>query len=259
MRLQLDNKVAVSYIQHMGGRCDDRHGLTRTIWEWCIDRNIWLSAVHIPGSTNCEADALSRVLSDDMEWKLHTDIFADVSRTFASLRTDLFASRLNCQLPHYASYMPDPQACAVDAFTIPWIGIHCYAFPPFSILTRVFQKVGRDSTERLILVAPLWPTQVWFPVLLRMLSGASYILPSATRSLHHPTQPTRQHPLRKMRLGVFQVSGQPSLVKAYQTILPNSSQILGGQAHTNSMGHISRSGCVFATKGKLIHLDHLII
>jgi hypothetical protein len=33
---------------------------------------------------------------------------------------DLFASRINKQFDTYVSYRPDPQASAVDAFTLIW-------------------------------------------------------------------------------------------------------------------------------------------
>ena len=41
----------------------------------------------------------------------------------------LFASRINKQFPVHASYRPDPNAMAVDAFTIQWTDIKLYAFP----------------------------------------------------------------------------------------------------------------------------------
>ena len=47
----LDNSTAVSYVNQMGGMkslaCDT---VARKIWQWCIVRNIWVSAVHIAGS-----------------------------------------------------------------------------------------------------------------------------------------------------------------------------------------------------------------
>ena len=36
--------------------------LTKEIWEWCMARNIWISAFHIPGKDNSIADKLSRNL-----------------------------------------------------------------------------------------------------------------------------------------------------------------------------------------------------
>ena len=55
--VQSDNTTAVAYIKAMGGiksmSCDN---MATAIWEWCISRNIWLRATHIPGSENTQAD-----------------------------------------------------------------------------------------------------------------------------------------------------------------------------------------------------------
>ena len=48
---------------------------------------------------------------------------------------DLLASRVNKQLDHYISYNCDPDAWAVDDFTVCWKTLKCYAFPPFSVIT----------------------------------------------------------------------------------------------------------------------------
>lgn len=255
IRLQLDNTVAVAYIQNMGGRITELHHLARQIWTWAIARNIWLSAAHIPGSSNVQADTLSRQLSDDMEWMLTSQVFQALQTTYPSLEVDLFASRLNNKLCTYVSFL----AMAVDAFTLQWTDGHYYAFPPFSILHRVMRKVSDDKTARMILVAPIWASRVWFPVLLRLVSGPCYILPETSRTLQHPTQVDRQHSLRKMRLGVFHISGQCYTVKDFHMMLPDLSLHRGGSPHRHSMGVICRDGCNFALKGKLIHIDHLVM
>ena len=56
---------------------------------------------------------------------------------------DLFPSRLNHQLPTYVSYKPDPNAYAVDAFSLVWKQFKFYCFPPFSCITECLQKKER--------------------------------------------------------------------------------------------------------------------
>lgn len=60
VRIAIDNTTAVAYVDHMGGRHENLNDLTREIWSWCCTCNIWLSAVHLPGTENVEADLLSR-------------------------------------------------------------------------------------------------------------------------------------------------------------------------------------------------------
>ena len=62
----MDNTVAVSYINNYGGRIETLHKLTQQLWFWAIDKNLLLSAAHVSGSDNFEADSLSRNFNDDM-------------------------------------------------------------------------------------------------------------------------------------------------------------------------------------------------
>ena len=63
IRVMTDNTTTCAYINKFGGR---KHGLdeiARTIWEWCFARSIHLSAAHIPGILNIQADKLSRTFN----------------------------------------------------------------------------------------------------------------------------------------------------------------------------------------------------
>ena len=123
---------------------------------------------------------------------------------------DLFASHLNAQYERYVSFRPDPEAFAVDAFSLSWQSLDFYAFPPFSVITRVLQKVRRDRAEGIIVV-PRWPTQVWWPVLQAMTVGTPILLPNKTSLLSLPRHPGTRHTLLpKMPLMLCKVSGRSS-------------------------------------------------
>lgn len=47
VKLYMDNTVAVTYINKMGGKIENLNDLTKNIWIWCMNKNIWLSASHI--------------------------------------------------------------------------------------------------------------------------------------------------------------------------------------------------------------------
>ena len=176
IRIFMDNTVAVSYINKMGGRKGFLNQMARDIWFWCIERHIWLSACHLPGKNNVVADHLSRNFNDDAEWMLNKAIFNKILAKFGQLDVDMFASRLNHQIHKYVSYRPDPHAWAIDAFSMTWSNLILYMFPPFSLVGRVLQKIVEDRAE-VVLVAPLWTTQPWFPCHLRQIVHQSYILP----------------------------------------------------------------------------------
>ena len=256
--LQMDNMVAVLYVNNMGGRKTELNALCKQIWNWCINRDIWVSASHLPGEQNIHADRLSRKLNDDMEWMLNKNIFNDIYAIFnLEGNTDLFASRLNHQLPKYVSYLPDPNAWAVDAFSMSWTNIDLmYIFPPFSVIGQVLTKINKDQAEA-VLIAPIWPAQCWFPVLLKMICQQSYLIPKNKNTLIMPTDEKRVHHLKKLRLGCFRLSGNFSKTKTYRRKLSIQSPAPGDQLHENNIGHISKNGCVFVVESRQIHLIHL--
>ena len=74
----------------------------------------------------------------------------------------------NSHLPQFMSPIPEPRAQAVDALSQDWQGRSMYMFPPFPLLNKVIQKLRSTQTAEVILVAPWWPKQSWFPHLLRL-------------------------------------------------------------------------------------------
>jgi hypothetical protein len=153
IQIQLDNSTAVAYINNMGGTKSLKlNNLALEIWEWCILHNIWISAVHIAGKTNVEADKQSRQFSDQHEWMLDKNQFQAIQNRYPLLEIDLFASRLNAQLPNYVAWQPDPECVAVNAFTISWKCKMFYAFPPFSLIPRCIQKILQDKATGILIL-----------------------------------------------------------------------------------------------------------
>ncbi|XP_070529823.1 uncharacterized protein [Cardiocondyla obscurior] len=66
--LRIDNATAIAYINRMGSvKFPHLSDLSRKIWLWCADRDIFLFASYIPSSLNVEADAESRGVSPSLE------------------------------------------------------------------------------------------------------------------------------------------------------------------------------------------------
>ena len=221
-----------------------------------MKRNIWLSACHLLGKTNVEADKMSRHLSSDMEWKLIPLVFDKLKHKCDPLEIDLFASRLNSQLDKYISYLPDPGALSVDAFATSWKDINGYAFPPFSVLGRVLQKVETDQAN-MTLIAQLWTTQPWFSKALQLVAANSYILPKMNNLLVHPMDPKKKHPLQTMRLVAFRLCGKQSDILNCRMTLPKLFYPHGVPQRRDGIGLILKHGCSFVINNKFIHLNHL--
>ena len=110
----------------------------------------------------------------------------------------------------------------MDAFTIVWGTQLNYAFPPFSLISRVLSKVQQDQAC-VLLVAPVWTCQIWYPMLLGLLIERPVLL---SRWWNLMTQPHngKPHPLRhQIHLAMWPVSGESSRVKAFQKTLVRSS------------------------------------
>ena len=206
IQILTDNTTTCSYINNFGGKKHDLNHLAREIWIWCISKEIHISAAHIPGAVNEEADALSRSYKDDLEWSLDNSVFHKIKSLYPLVETDMFASRINAKLKKYVSFYPDHEAFAVDAFSINWDKKVLYMFPPFSVIPRILQKIQMEQAE-VVLVAPVWKTQTWWPHLQKLLCQDWYMIPSAYKvlSLHH--KPAKRHPLKHLQLGVFRITG----------------------------------------------------
>ena len=209
VRVITDNTTAVSVISHMGSShsqtCND---LCKTIWNWCISRNIWLSVAHIPGHQNVYADYESRKITDtSAEWQLNPNILHSCLRYLhAAPQIDLFASRINCQIDCFVSFKPDPEAYAIDAFTLDWGAYNFYAFPPFSLVSRLLNKIELDGAEG-ICVLPDWPTQPWYPKARQLMQTAPIVLKPSKDLLRLPAKPEVLHPLySKLQLLVCHLS-----------------------------------------------------
>ena len=68
----------------------------------------------------------------------------------------------------------------MDPFSEKWADMNF--FSPFSLIGKVLSKINHDQANR-ILIVPVWTTQAWFPVVLRMVvapPGSSFVKDSLT-------------------------------------------------------------------------------
>lgn len=167
--LRIDNTTAISYVNRMGGvRFPHLNQVTKDLWQWCENRNIFVFASYISSQDNEIADAESRRTHPDVEWELNNYAFSQIVSKFGLPNIDLFASRVNKKCERYVSWSRDPDAYANNAFTLNWKNMYFYAFPPFGIILKVMRKIISDEAEGIVVV-PLWPTQPWYPIFQRLL------------------------------------------------------------------------------------------
>ena len=209
-----DNTATVGALNKMGSsKSWDLDHIITTVWQWAIDRDIWITASHIPGVLNIEADEESRKSEYRTEWMLNKCIFRQVLEDLTfDPSIDLFASRINNQLPRFASFRPDPEAELIDAFTVSWENLNFYAFPPFICITKVLQKIMMEEATGIVVV-PDWPNQPWYNTYLDM-KLIEVILPPRHDMLVLPSDRSLRHPLHKhLQLRVGLLTGTDSYLR----------------------------------------------
>lgn len=253
IQIQMDNSTAVSYIEHMGGiKSLELNSLAKEIWLWCIEREIWISACHIPGSQNFDADFYSRHFSDNTEWSLCTKMYDNICCHFNIFPSiDMFASRLNRKVNKFVSWRPDPEAYSVDAFSTDWNSLLMYAFPPFRVIPNVVQKLRQHSHTQILAVIPLWQSQPWFVQILELAVADPVIIQDATKYLTLPGS-SQVFPLKNLKLVALILSNNQLDVITYQNGLKRSSLQVGDVQLRDSIAFIRNAGAHFVLRNKLM-------
>ena len=255
--LRLDNISAVSYVNKLGGTVSLRlSGIVKDLWLWCMNRDITLTAEHLPGVMNTVADEESRVMKDRSDWMLNPQIFHHIQVRWGPLEVDLFASRLSTQLKRFFSWRPDPEAEALDAFNQDWTILRGrgYANPPWNLVGRVLNKV-RQQKVTLVLIAPVWKSQPWYPALLEMMVDFPILLPQRKNTVN-PTHPGCA-PEVIPQLAAWRISGDATKTKRFQKRAQSCSLPPGDRSPHGRMTHFSESGWTGAMNGIVIPFQDL--
>ncbi|CAG4946416.1 unnamed protein product [Colias eurytheme] len=205
--LRIDNTTAISYINRMGGvQIVHLNELSREIWQWCENRNIFIFASYIKSAENVTADYASRQVSIDTEWALSDHAFNHIVKTLGVPNFDLFASIQNHKCERYASWKLDPQSEIIDAFTFNWTNLYFYAFPPFCLITKVLHKIIANKAVGIVVV-PYWPTQPWYPLYRRLVASVEIFFDPHPDLLYSPFR--EAHPLHaELTLVAAKLSGK---------------------------------------------------
>ena len=209
IKIMSDNTTTIHCISKMGASHSmECHHEVLKICEWAIIYKIHLSAANIPGKRNTVADKKSRSNHIDTEWLLQSKFLnLALEHLYFKPETDLFATNINTQFGKYAAFRPDPVAMYIDAFSIDWSDLKFYTFSLISVMPRVLSEVMQDNAEG-IRVVPFWPTQVWYPVLLKMMVSTTILL-NSRKSLLVLTQTSNLvHPMwKRISMLVVHLSG----------------------------------------------------
>lgn len=126
-----------------------------------------------------------------------------------------------------------------------------------SVCCLALQKVVEDKTQAVIF-APVWPIQARWPILTNLIRGPCFLLPNPQRILKLEHNSDHKHPLSKMRLVVFAISGNLCDCRVYQNKQEHSFLNPEELAHKNGITHILTNGWI-TVKGRRIPLHQKLI
>ena len=187
IHLQIDNKTVLSYVLKMGGTHNrELLHISKSIWSYLLSKQTAMSAEYLSSALNVHADWESRNAKDYSEWKLDASVFQEIVTHMGQPTLDLLASRLSHQLPRYIAWKLGPCSIARDAFLDPWDREYSFAFPPFSLISRILRKILQEKIDHLIIVTLTWQTQPWYAQLLKMSVQPPFFLPHIRNLLANP-------------------------------------------------------------------------
>ena len=255
--IRSDNTTVVQYINKQGGT----HSLqlckkTWDLWMLALENRMFLLAAHLAGINNVLADQLSRVSIKMTEWSLKNAVVQQIFHLWGQPMIDLFATVHNRKTMLFCSWVYHPKAFAVDALSISWENMFAYVFPPICLLPRVLQHIQRCQCE-IILIAPLWPRQNWFPDLLQMLVEVPIKLPVTSDILTQGNMNISHANPQMLNLTAWRLSTNISKQRVFQNTLEDCWQPHGDQGHKRITRVNSEFSIVGAVNGKLIPIKHL--
>ena len=138
----------------------------------------------------------------------------------------------------------------------PWGSKYLYAFPPFSMINKVLNKVKQVMLGNMVLVEPTWQSRTWYPILLSMSIEKPKLLPQYQHLLMNPQKQLHLLLINKTVISaVWTVSGKSYLQEAFQRQLTNLFQVCDDQVQNQITTRLGHSGLAGVMKKKLIHFD----
>lgn len=188
-----DNIACMFYIKRQGGaKSPSLRAKAVTLWNWCICHQISISAIYLSGIQNMTADMHSRKFSQNHKWEIDTMILHSIFTRLETPKIDLFTTVKKKKCPQFCSRAGWGHRSLEDAFLLKWNRPLLYAYPPVLLISKAIYKIKKEKV-RVILIAPTWPRQTWFPYLLQLvvwppviLHHVPHLLSQYVGQIHHP-------------------------------------------------------------------------
>ena len=242
-----DNSTVVSYINKQGGTC------STSLLRLTVELFLWLESQlrhNSPGKTHSrllerdsrppissESANTDRVVPTPRDRETHLQVLGDTRSRHVCDTVALPPSSVHVSSPGAKS---PGGGCSVSRLAGE-VNVHV---PTFPLLSKVVQKLRSTQVAEVILVAPWWPSQPWFPHLLRLCVEHPLFLPYREDLLSQQDQKYISDG-KSFHLHVWRLSCDTTKQQAFQTRSLGSRQLLGDPrpiACTTKDGVVSHDG-----------------
>ena len=207
VQIVTDNISSMANLNHFGGPTLQLTRISRAIWNLALKLKVNLSARHLSGSLNFEADRLSRT-PDQYDWMLHPGLFRLIENMYGPHTIDRFATFNNAQITRYNSRFWDPFSEGVDALAqVNWSEENNYCNPPWRLIPQLL-KVIKSQAAQATVIAPIWPAQPWYRQLKRMSIDRPVILRPHPRLFLREGKTPEPLKHKQWKVGIFRISGK---------------------------------------------------
>ena len=253
--LLMDNMTAAHYINKMGG---DKIPHSRTFGCRSVELvsrtpDSHRDSVHSRSSECTSRQGIqSHVRSSRLETRPQS-----LCRVKSAVGS--FGSRPICFAPHRSTTSLLQLATRPSrrspgcVFTELDLSIQGFAFPPFALIGRCLRKLLDQGVSRLVLVAPVWKFQPWYPLLPELCIASPVLLPQYSGLL---TRQGEMHPLAQLQLAGWQLSADSTQRLAFLKGRKNYSLPPGEKVPPLHIPQLGENGIADAVNGKLIQFSH---
>uniref|UniRef100_A0A1X7TZJ1 Uncharacterized protein n=1 Tax=Amphimedon queenslandica TaxID=400682 RepID=A0A1X7TZJ1_AMPQE len=121
--------------------------------------------------------------------------------------------------------------------------------PPWNVIGRVLLKVESHGVKLVILIAPIWPSQTWYPSML-LVSNPLRIDPQRAAI-------TEDHLDLTPSLAMWPISGNTIKIRNFHQRLQTSSYYHEDRSPHSLATQVAKSGSAGALRGNAIQIQHL--
>lgn len=161
-----DNTAVVQLLRKGTSRSALLMAELRQVWQLLHALQVELVPVYIASGDN-PADFPSRY-SMSAEWTFRAGMRKQLHRLSSRAYTlDPFATRATAMAPTFCSLEAEEHSIANDGMCVSWKRQHLFLNPPWDLIPKVLLKIVEDRASG-VLIVPRWPSQAWWPLLLRL-------------------------------------------------------------------------------------------